>query len=83
MSRRDTRTSSCLPVRRSALTTTLLFISSQFVTRPSFPALFEPDGETRHDWEIFFELQTRMEHDGVLGHVKRQFGKQFFGPEGS
>jgi anaerobic selenocysteine-containing dehydrogenase len=45
------------------------------------PALFEPDGETRHDWEIFFELQTRMEHDGVLGHVKRQFGKQFFGPE--
>ena len=45
------------------------------------PALFEPDGETRHDWEIFFELQTRMEHDGGLGHVKRQLGKQFFGPE--
>jgi anaerobic selenocysteine-containing dehydrogenase len=49
------------------------------------PALFQPVGETRHDWEIFVELQTRMEHDGVfgslLGRVKRQLVKQFFGPE--
>ena len=45
------------------------------------PALFEPDEETRHDWEIFFELQTRMEHGGVLGRVKRKLLKQFFGPE--
>ena len=45
------------------------------------PALFQPDGETRHDWEIFFELQTRMEHDGVLGRVKRKLIKRFFGPE--
>ncbi|MFZ0061323.1 MAG: molybdopterin-dependent oxidoreductase [Pyrinomonadaceae bacterium] len=45
------------------------------------PALFQPDGETRHDWEIFLELQTRMEPGGVLGGVKRALGKQFFGPE--
>jgi len=45
------------------------------------PALFEPEGETRHDWEIFFELQTRMEHAGVFGRVKRNFVKQLFGPE--
>ncbi len=49
------------------------------------PALFQPDGEAKHDWEIFLELQTRMEHDGVfgnlLGRAKRKVIKQFFGPE--
>ncbi len=49
------------------------------------PALFQPDGETRHDWEILLELQTRMEHDDVLGNlfgrVKRKVIKNFFGPE--
>ncbi len=49
------------------------------------PALFEPDGETRHDWEILVELQTRMEHEGLfgslLGRVKRNVIKRFFGPE--
>jgi anaerobic selenocysteine-containing dehydrogenase len=49
------------------------------------PALFEPDPETRHDWQILLELQTRLEHDGVFGslfgRVKREVGKRFFGPE--
>jgi anaerobic selenocysteine-containing dehydrogenase len=45
------------------------------------PALFAPDAETRHDWEIFFELQTRMEHAGLLGRVKSKFLKRFLGPE--
>jgi anaerobic selenocysteine-containing dehydrogenase len=49
------------------------------------PPLFEPDAETRHDWEILVELQTRMEHDGVfanlVGRVKRKFVRRFFGPE--
>ncbi len=49
------------------------------------PALFEPDSETRHDWEILVELQTRMEHEGLFGSlfgsVKREFIKTFFGPE--
>src|SRR5678816_300740 len=45
------------------------------------PALFQPDGEVRHDWEIFLELQTRIEHDGLIGSVKRRLSKQFFGPE--
>jgi anaerobic selenocysteine-containing dehydrogenase len=45
------------------------------------PALFQPNGETRDDWEILIELQTRMEHEGVLGRVKRRLVKRFFGPE--
>jgi anaerobic selenocysteine-containing dehydrogenase len=45
------------------------------------PALFQPDAETPHDWEIFVELQTRMENEGLRGRVKRKFIKRFFGPE--
>src|SRR6267142_5852459 len=45
------------------------------------PALFQPGGETRHDWEILLELQTRMEHTGLLGRAKRKFIRRFFGPE--
>jgi anaerobic selenocysteine-containing dehydrogenase len=45
------------------------------------PALFQPDGDTRHDWEILVELQTRMEHDGFFGRVKREIIKRFIGPE--
>jgi len=45
------------------------------------PALFQTEAETRHDWEIFVELQTRMEHDGLFGSVKRKLIKRFFGPE--
>lgn len=45
------------------------------------PALFQPDPETRHDWEILLELQTRMEHEGVLGRLKRNGARRFLGPE--
>lgn len=45
------------------------------------PALFQPDGEMPHDWEIFVELQTRMETEGLLGRLKRNVIKKFFGPE--
>jgi anaerobic selenocysteine-containing dehydrogenase len=49
------------------------------------PALFQPEADTRHDWEILLELQTRMQHSGplgtVFGRVKRQIGRRFFGPE--
>ena len=45
------------------------------------PALFQPDAQTRHDWQIFFELQTRIENGGAFGQVKRKVMKQFFGPE--
>jgi anaerobic selenocysteine-containing dehydrogenase len=45
------------------------------------PALFQPAWETRHDWEILVELQTRMEHQGLFGGVKRKIIKTFFGPE--
>jgi anaerobic selenocysteine-containing dehydrogenase len=45
------------------------------------PALFQPGDDTREDWEILLELQTRMEHDGLRGRVKRKFMQQFLGPE--
>ena len=45
------------------------------------PALFQPGDDTREDWEILLELQTRMEHNGLRGRVKRKFMQQFLGPE--
>ncbi|HKZ03535.1 MAG TPA: molybdopterin-dependent oxidoreductase, partial [Pyrinomonadaceae bacterium] len=45
------------------------------------PALFQPDAEQRHDWEILLELQTRMEYEGLLGRLKRKLIRRFFGPE--
>src|SRR4029078_565805 len=45
------------------------------------PALFQPDDDTRHDWQIFVELQTRMEQAGLAARAKRKLIKQFFGPE--
>jgi anaerobic selenocysteine-containing dehydrogenase len=49
------------------------------------PALFQPNAESRHDWEILLELQTRMERDGafgnLLGGVKRRVGKILLNPE--
>ena len=45
------------------------------------PPLFETNGETRHEWQIFLELQTRMENAGVVGKLKRTVGRRFFGPE--
>ena len=45
------------------------------------PALFQPGDDTREDWEILLELQTRMEHNGLRGRLKRKFMQQFLGPE--
>ena len=33
------------------------------------PPLFEPDPDTRADWEILVELQTRMEHKGGVDNI--------------
>jgi anaerobic selenocysteine-containing dehydrogenase len=43
--------------------------------------LFQPGIDTRHDWEIFLELQTRMESEGLPGRLKRALAKRFIGPE--
>ena len=45
------------------------------------PPLFQRSAETRHDWEILLELETRMKHDGIIGGVRRKFVKQFVTPE--
>ncbi len=47
--------------------------------------LFKPEADTRHDWEILAELQSRMSTHGAFGNlvrgVRNKFIKQFFGPE--
>jgi anaerobic selenocysteine-containing dehydrogenase len=45
------------------------------------PPLFERSAETRHDWEILLELETRMKHDGLIGSVRRRLSRQFFTPD--
>ena len=45
------------------------------------PALFPREPDTRHDWEILLELQTRIEDAGFRGSVKRKLMKRFLGPE--
>jgi anaerobic selenocysteine-containing dehydrogenase len=45
------------------------------------PPLFHPNGERRHEWEIFLELQTRMEGGGRLGRARHKINRRFFGPE--
>ena len=44
------------------------------------PPLFQREGDTRHDWEILLELQTRMENGSVLNRVKSRVMKRL-GPE--
>src|SRR5687768_1462518 len=42
------------------------------------PALFPPDKDARHDWEILLELETRLNaglFSGVKGKVIKHFGK--------
>ena len=49
------------------------------------PPLFRAGSDTRHDWEILLELQTRMQHDGafgsLIGRTKRELIRRFVGPE--
>jgi len=45
------------------------------------PPLFERGAETRHDWEILLELETRLKHNAFIGSVKRKLGKRFLTPE--
>jgi anaerobic selenocysteine-containing dehydrogenase len=45
------------------------------------PPLFATNGETRHEWEIFLALQTRMEDEGLLGRLKHKTTARFLGPE--
>ncbi|MBI4854331.1 MAG: molybdopterin-dependent oxidoreductase [Acidobacteria bacterium] len=49
------------------------------------PVLFEPDSNQRHDWQIYLELQSRMESKGGLSDVVAQVKKQvmsYLGPSG-
>jgi anaerobic selenocysteine-containing dehydrogenase len=45
------------------------------------PPMFQPDEDTRHDWEILLELETRMKHDGLVGNLRRKLVRQFLNPE--
>jgi anaerobic selenocysteine-containing dehydrogenase len=45
------------------------------------PQLFERSEDSRHDWEILLELQTRIENQGFRGSLKRSLVHRFLGPE--
>ncbi len=45
------------------------------------PALYPISGERRHEWEIFLELQKRLEGDGLIRRVKHRINQRFLGPE--
>lgn len=45
------------------------------------PPLFQPDEDTREDWQILLELQTRMQNGSLLGRTKGKLFKRFLGPE--
>ncbi|HKP45828.1 MAG TPA: molybdopterin-dependent oxidoreductase [Pyrinomonadaceae bacterium] len=45
------------------------------------PALFQPTGDTKHDWQIMLELETRMGHNAAFGRLKSEVTRRFFGPE--
>jgi anaerobic selenocysteine-containing dehydrogenase len=45
------------------------------------PPLFKRGAETRHDWEILLELETRLKNGGVAGAVRRKLMKQLLTPE--
>lgn len=45
------------------------------------PPMFERDAETRHDWEILRELETRMQDNGLGIRVKHKLMKHFLGHE--
>ena len=43
------------------------------------PALFEPNGNTRHDWQIFLELQTRMESKSFASRLQAKTKRAVIG----
>ena len=45
------------------------------------PALFAPEANAKHDWEILLELQTRMGDQGFVSRAKHALMKRFLGPE--
>ena len=45
------------------------------------PPLFQPSRESRHDWEILLELETRMKQDGIIGRAKHTLMKRMVTPE--
>jgi anaerobic selenocysteine-containing dehydrogenase len=45
------------------------------------PALFPPGDDTRHDWQILLELQTRMQRERLSDRLKAELMRRFLGPE--
>ena len=45
------------------------------------PPLFSREADAKHDWEILFELQTRMADGGFIERAKSGLMKRFLGPE--
>lgn len=68
------------PLERGHYDLALHLLAVRNTTKFSVP-LFERSADTRHDWEILLELETRMKHDGFIGGVRRRLGKRLLTPE--
>ncbi len=71
------------PLERGHYDIAFNLLAVRNTTRFSQP-LFDPAPDTRADWEILTELQTRMEHKqggSILRGVQQKFTRKFFGPE--
>lgn len=69
------------PLERGHYDIAFNLLAVRNTTKFSTP-LFDPEPDTRADWEILAELQTRMEQKrGILRGVQNKFTRKFFGPE--
>jgi anaerobic selenocysteine-containing dehydrogenase len=68
------------PLERGHYDIAFHLLAIRNTTRFSAP-LFERSRDSRHDWEILLELETRMKYDGIIGGLKSKVIKQFLTPE--
>ncbi|HKU76803.1 MAG TPA: molybdopterin-dependent oxidoreductase [Pyrinomonadaceae bacterium] len=71
------------PLERGHYDIAFNLLAVRNTTKFSTP-LFEPEPDTRADWEILAELQSRMDHKrggNILRGVQQKFTRKFFGPE--
>ncbi|HKE60676.1 MAG TPA: molybdopterin dinucleotide binding domain-containing protein, partial [Pyrinomonadaceae bacterium] len=68
------------PLERGHYDLAFHLLAIRNTTKFSTP-LFEREANALHDWEILVELQTRIEHQGPVGKLKRKLVRGFFGPD--
>jgi anaerobic selenocysteine-containing dehydrogenase len=68
------------PLERGHYDLALNLLAIRNVAKFSTP-LFQPGDDTRQDWEILLELETRMKHNALVAGLRRKLVRQFLNPE--